>query len=60
MVSAAADYLGRALALIANVVDPEMFLIGGGASASADVDLNGRLARGGKRVVLKVLARDAH
>ena len=25
-----ADYLGRALALIANVVDPEMFLIGGG------------------------------
>ena len=30
-----ADYLGRALALIANVVDPEMFLIGGGASASA-------------------------
>ena len=31
-----ADYLGRALALIANVVDPEMFLIGGGASASAD------------------------
>ena len=27
-----ADYLGRALALIANVVDPEMFLIGGGAS----------------------------
>ena len=34
-----ADYLGRALALIANVVDPEMFLIGGGASASADVYL---------------------
>ena len=35
-----ADYLGRALALIANVVDPEMFLIGGGASASADVYLD--------------------
>lgn len=28
------------LALIANVVDPEMFLIGGGASASADVYLD--------------------
>ena len=35
-----ADYRGRALALIANVVDPEMFLIGGGASASADVYLD--------------------
>ena len=35
-----ADFLGRALALIANVVDPEMFLIGGGASASADVYLD--------------------
>ena len=35
-----ADYLGRALALIANVVDPEMFLIGGGASASVDVYLD--------------------
>ena len=35
-----ADYLGRALALIANVVDPEVFLIGGGASASADVYLD--------------------
>jgi len=30
-----ADYLGRALALIANVVDPEMFLIGGGAPPPA-------------------------
>lgn len=35
-----ADYLGRALSLIANVVDPEVFLIGGGASASADVYLD--------------------
>ena len=34
-----ADYLGRALSLIANVVDPELFLLGGGASASADVYL---------------------
>ena len=32
--------LAGALALIANVVDPEMFLIGGGASASADVYLD--------------------
>ena len=30
-----ADYLGRALALIANVVDPEMFLIGGGGAPPA-------------------------
>ena len=35
-----AEYLGRALALIANVVDPDIFLIGGGASASADVYLD--------------------
>lgn len=35
-----AEYLGRALALIANVVDPDVFLIGGGASASADVYLD--------------------
>lgn len=35
-----ADYLGRALALIANVVDPECFVLGGGASASADVYLD--------------------
>lgn len=34
-----ADYLGRALSLVANVVDPELFLLGGGASASADVYL---------------------
>ena len=32
-----ADYLGRALALIANVVDPEMFLIGGGVARAGDV-----------------------
>ena len=35
-----ADYLGRALSLIGNVVDPDMYLIGGGASASADVYLD--------------------
>lgn len=35
-----AGYLGRALALIGNVVDPDIFLIGGGASASADVYLD--------------------
>lgn len=34
-----ADYLGRALSIVANVVDPELFLLGGGASASADVYL---------------------
>lgn len=34
------DYLGRALSIISNVVDPEIFLIGGGASASADVYLD--------------------
>ena len=33
------DYLGRALALIADIVDPEAFVLGGGASASADVYL---------------------
>lgn len=31
------DCLGRALALIANVVDPEAFVLGGGTSASADL-----------------------
>lgn len=34
------DYLGRALSLIGCVVDPEVFLIGGGASASSDVYLD--------------------
>ena len=34
-----AKYLGRALALVATVVDPEAFVLGGGASASADVYL---------------------
>ena len=34
-----ADYLGHALALVANIVDPEAFVLGGGASASADVYL---------------------
>lgn len=34
-----ARYLGRALSIVAAVVDPEDFVIGGGASASADVYL---------------------
>ena len=34
-----AKYLGRALAVLATVVDPEAFVLGGGASASADVYL---------------------
>ena len=34
-----ARYLGRALSIVAAVVDPEAFVIGGGASASADVYL---------------------
>ena len=34
------DTLGMALASIASTTDPEMFLIGGGASASADVYLD--------------------
>ena len=34
-----AAYLGRALALVAAVVDPESFVIGGGASAAADIFL---------------------
>lgn len=35
-----ADYMGRGLSIIAAVVDPEIILIGGGASASADVYLD--------------------
>lgn len=34
------DYLGRALSLIGCVVDPECFVLGGGASASSDVFLD--------------------
>lgn len=34
-----AEYLGRAMAVISAVVDPESFVLGGGASASADVYL---------------------
>lgn len=40
-----ADYLGRALSLVANVVDPECFVLGGGVSASADVYLDELIAR---------------
>lgn len=35
-----AEYLGRALSVVASVIDPDIFLIGGGASASADVYLD--------------------
>lgn len=35
-----ARYLGRALALVGAIVDPEAYVIGGGASASADVYLD--------------------
>ncbi len=35
-----AKYLGRALAVIGSIVDPETYVIGGGASASADVYLD--------------------
>lgn len=35
-----ADYLGRAFSLVANIVDPELIVLGGGASASADVYLD--------------------
>lgn len=40
-----ADCLGRALTLIANVVDPEIFLLGGGTSASSDVFLEPLIER---------------
>ena len=33
------DYLGRAMAIIACIVDPELFVLGGGTSGSADVFL---------------------
>ena len=33
------DYLGRALAIVSSIADPEKFVLGGGASASADVYL---------------------
>lgn len=34
------DYLGRALAIVGAVVDPDEYVLGGGASASADVYLD--------------------
>lgn len=39
------DYLGRALAIIANVVDPELFVLGGGTSNSSDLFLDRLVAR---------------
>lgn len=34
------DYLGRALAIISSVVDPEAFVLGGGTSNSSDMFLD--------------------
>lgn len=47
------DYLGRAFAIIANVVDPEAFVIGGGTSNSSDLFLD-RLAASYQRYALPV------
>lgn len=49
------DYLGRALALVGAVVDPEEFVLGGGASASADVYLE-KLVEKYRRYAVKVSA----
>lgn len=50
-----ASYLGRALATIAAIVDPDAFVIGGGASASSDVFLEPLVAHYRSRA-LKVCA----
>lgn len=50
-----ASYLGRALATIAAIVDPDAFVIGGGASASSDVFLEPLVAHY-RRHALKVCA----
>ncbi len=47
------DYLGRALAIIANVVDPEAFVLGGGTSNSSDLFLD-RLEASYRRYALLV------
>lgn len=47
------DYLGRALAIIANVVDPEAFVLGGGTSNSSDLFLD-RLKASYRRYALSV------
>lgn len=47
------DYLGRALAIIANVVDPEAFVLGGGTSNSSDLFLD-RLEASYRRYALPV------
>lgn len=47
------DYLGRALALIADVVDPEAFILGGGTSNSSDLFLD-RLEAGYRRYAIPV------
>lgn len=49
------DYLGRALALVSGIIDPEAFVIGGGASASADVYLE-KLVQKYQKYVLPVSA----
>lgn len=47
------DYLGRALSIIANVVDPEAFVLGGGTSNSAVLFLD-RLEASYRRYALPV------
>ena len=47
------DYLGRALSIIANVVDPEVFVLGGGTSNSSDLFLD-RLKASYRRYALPV------
>lgn len=47
------DYLGRALSIIANVVDPEAFVLGGGTSNSSDLFLE-RLKASYRRYALNV------
>lgn len=49
------DYLGRALSMIANVVDPEAFVLGGGTSNSSDLFLE-RLEASYRRYAIPVTA----
>ena len=49
------DYLGRALSMIANVVDPEAFVLGGGTSNSSDLFLE-RLEASDRRYAIPVTA----
>ncbi|WP_308615524.1 ROK family protein [uncultured Enorma sp.] len=49
------DYLGRALSMIANVVDPEAFVLGGGTSNSSDLFMD-RLEASYRRYAITVTA----